>query len=774
MRIRTIAAVLAIIAAPALQAQTLLNDGWRFTLGNAASPAADLGAGTEYFNYLTKAASIHNEGPYTIEYNDSTWQQVCIPHDWAATLPSEAGASHSHGYKTVGYKYPQTSVGWYRRSFSFSPADKGKRFLIRFDGIFRNSVVWFNGVYLGTEPSGFAVRTCDITPYIDYNGPNVLCVRADATLEEGWYYEGAGIYRNVWLIETEPVHPTPGGIYTHWDGSGLLVNTEIENNSGTAADASASHRLLDAAGNEVSKGEARYQLLPGTAQTFQCRLYVPQPHLWDVEDPYLYTLETTVCGQTYRTQVGIRSVEFTAGQGFLLNGRKLVLKGVNLHQDHAGVGSAVPDGLLEWRVQQLKELGCNAIRSSHHPASPALLDICDRLGLLVIDENRLMGMSPEHKRLMENMVRWGRSHPSVILWSIGNEEWGLENSDKGSRLAEEMTAYMRVLDPTRRSTYANAGGTVMVYHVDVAGFNYLKQNNIDRFHYEHPRTPALGTEETTGCGTRGYYGEPSPVAVPSQGVIERGWQFYAERPWAAGLFYWTGFDYRGESNPLSYPAVSSQFGILDACGFPKDEAWYLRSWWTDEPVLYVAPHWNLSCQEGKTVQLTVYSNCDEVALKVCGKNLGRKPMPRNGKLVWEAPYKKGKVIATGYVKGKKTSTYTVETTGPAASVELNANRTSISSNGSDVAVVTICLKDSNGRIVPDASNALSLNLKGPGRIIGAGNGDPSFDYTAQSVIPAFGGLAQVLIQSYGQTGSLTLTVCGDGLAPGSIQIDIVP
>ena len=774
MHLRTILAAIAIAAAQAAPAQTLLHDGWKFAFGNAADPSADWGSGTEYFNYLTKAASIHNEGPYTPEFDDNSWQPVSIPHDWAATLPSAPEASHSHGYKTVGWKYPATSIGWYRRSFNFSPADKGKRFLIRFDGIFRNSIVWFNGVYLGVEPSGYAVRVCDITPYINYDGPNVLCVRADASLEEGWYYEGAGIYRNVWLIETPPVHPVPGGIYTDWDGKRLSTHAEIENNGAKAAEGTVHHRLLDAEGNEVCSGSASYTLLPGMSQSCECSLEVPNPRLWDVEDPYLYTLQTEIAGKTYETPVGIRTVEFNASEGFLLNGRKVMLRGVNVHQDHAGVGTAIPDALQEWRVEQLKAMGCNAIRCSHHPASQSLLDVCDRLGILVIDENRLMGLSDEHKRLMENMVRWGRQHPSVIIWSIGNEEWALENSEKGKRVAAEMTDYMRLLDPSRRVTAANAGGTVMVYQLDIPGFNYFRQNNVDRFHYEHPDTPAIGTEETTGCGTRGYYGEPTATAVPSQGVIDRGWQFYHERQWTAGLFFWTGFDYRGEPTPLAYPALGSQFGILDCCGFPKEEAWFLKAWWTGEPILYVSPHWNLASHEGETIKLTVYSNCDEVALNVCGKSLGRKAMPQGGKLVWEAPYKKGKVSATGYIKGKKSAVYVFETTGPATSVEVVSNKSVIRSDGRDAAVVTLRLKDAKGRIVPDACNALTLSLDGPGRIIGAGNGDPAFDYTGQSVIPAFNGLAQVLLQSYGQTGSLTLTVSGDGLAPGSVSLDIVP
>ncbi len=765
-----LAAAVCLLALQAAGAQTLIDKGWKFALGDASSPGADWGRGTEYFNYLTKAASIHNEGPYSPGFDDSSWQDVTVPHDWAATLPSSPDASHSHGYKTIGWQHPGTSVGWYRRAFSFDQASRGSRFILRFDGIYRDATLWFNGIYMGGCPSGYAVQTYDITPYIDWDGPNVLCVRADATLEEGWFYEGAGIYRNVWLLETPQVHPVPGGISVHWTGSALGAFAELENSSPKASQGTVILRLLDATGSEVCSARADYSLPAATCAEVSCELPLSDPHLWDVTDPYLYTLEATVAGKSYNTPAGIRTAEFTPDRGFLLNGRKLILKGVNLHQDHAGVGAAVPEPLMEWRLQRLKELGCNAIRCSHNPADPTLLDLCDRLGMLVIDENRLMGVNGTHKALLENMIRWGRSHPSVILWSIGNEEWGLENSDQGSRIAEEMTAFVRALDPTRRVTAANAGGTVMIHHLDVAGFNYLRQNNIDRFHYEHPYTPAVGTEETTGCGTRGYYGEASERAIPSSNLISEGWKFYSERPWTAGLFFWTGFDYRGEPNPLKYPALGSEFGILDACGFPKDEAWYLKSVWTDEPVLHVSPHWNLPGREGGKVTLTVYSNCDEVSLSVNGKSLGRKRMPSGGFLRWEAVYKPGKLVATGYRNGRKLITQTIRTTGPAAAVSLRSERIRSSTGGPDIAVVTVEVKDSEGRTVPDASPLLTLSLEGPGRIIGAGNGDPCFDYTARESLPAFGGLAQVLVRIEDGTTNPVLSVTSDGLTPGSVEL----
>ena len=719
-----VAAFLAAGAAAA-QTQTALHEGWKFAFGNAADPAKDFGCGTEYFNYLTKANSIHNEGPYTLKFDDSAWQDVTVPHDWAATLPFALEASHSHGYKTVGWKYPETSVGWYRLKLDLSKAHKDRHYELRLDGIFRSSTVWFNGYYMGTEPSGYAVQTYDITPYINFGGDNLLCVRADASLEEGWFYEGAGIYRNAWLVETGPVHPVQGGIFTEWVDGTLIVRAETANDSSEEASPKLTFRLLTADGEEVARGTDSVDLLPGETAIAEATFPIANPRLWDVKDPYLYTLETTIGADTYRTPVGIRTAEFNAADGFLLNGRKVTLKGVNLHQDHAGVGAAMPDGLIEWRVRQLLKIGVNAIRCSHNPATPALLDVCDRLGVLVIDENRLMGVNAEHRRLLENMVRWGRQHPSVVLWSIGNEEWGLENDERGSKVARRMQDYVHLLDPTRQTTLANAGGGVMFQEADVKGYNYIRQNDVDRRHANHPEWIAYGSEETTGCGTRGVY-YPEPGRMPSinrtgtpENVIERGWQYYRDNPWTGGVFFWTGIDYRGEPNPLSYPSHDSEFGILDYCGFWKDEAWYLKAAWTREPIVHIFPHWNLSGHEGETVEIWAYSNCDEVQLSVNGKNLGRKKMPADGHLKWEAKYKPGKLVATGFVGGKKVASETVETSGPA--VKAVAVCETVGNN----TIVNVELQDKKGRFVPDACNVITLSMTGHGRIIGSGNGDPA-------------------------------------------------
>ena len=799
--------VMAWMAIASMNAQNVretirLDDGWKFAFGNAADPKKDFGCGTEYFNYLTKANSIHNEGPYVANFNDSTWQEVKVPHDWVTILPYADVASHSHGYKTVGYKYPETSVGWYRKTINIPACDLGKHIALQFDGIFRNARVWFNGFYMGTEPSGYATQVYDVTEYVNYGGDNLICVRADATLEEGWFYEGAGIYRDAWLMKSAAVGVAPFGTFVYadlkqpYDKVTIYVETEVNNHSLTTQQCEVSHRLLDADGREVAKSESSTIMLRAkqTLNSQLLTLNLNTPHLWSPADPYLYKVETTVkvdgrVTDVYETTTGIRDVEFDADRGFLLNGQPLKLKGVNMHQDHAGVGAAIPDALQAWRIKQLKKMGCNAYRASHNPMTPALLDICDREGILVIDENRLTGINEEHLRLLERMIKRDRNHPSVILWSNGNEEWGMENTIQGTRIAAAMREYTHLLDPTRHSTIANAGGREMVKGLDVVGFNYIVQNDVDNQKKNNPTWKIVGTEETTGCGTRGWYfkDEKYPGRMVSlnrtmeqnyENIIERGWKFYDERPWAAGLFYWTGFDYRGEPNPLSYPAHDSEFGILDYCGFPKDEAYYLKSWWTDEPVLHIFPHWNLQGHEGEEVEVWAYSNCDEVELTVNGKKLGRQPMPRNGHLKWKAVYQPGRVEATGYKNGKRILTKTVETTKAAAKVVLKADRHQIAADGQDMAIVNIELHDQKGRFVPNACPVLTFCLEGDANIIGCGNGDPSYlgsDHPDKQPchtfsIPAFNGRAQVLIQSGKLPSTVTLKCTADGLKYGLLTI----
>ncbi|MDR0962205.1 MAG: DUF4982 domain-containing protein [Mediterranea sp.] len=766
------------VCAQEVRQKLMLNNDWLFSLGDAGDMQKDFTHGTEYFTYLTKAASSGgNKGPASPQFADSAWQQVSLPHDWVVDLPYSGEASHSHGYKTIGWKYPQNSVGWYRRSFHIPQSDKGRHIAVRFDGIFRDAQVFCNGFYLGHEPSGYATQVYNLTEYLNYGGENTLTVRADASTEEGWFYEGAGIYRHVWLLKSAPLHVKEFGTFVTAtiDTSGkhavLSVATEVVNDGLIPASFSVTQRLTDAAGREVAQSTSSpCRLIPKDDTTLQHILTVSNPTLWEINSPYLYTLHTDVYSDgkltdSYPTTVGIRSIRFDADQGFFLNGKPVKLKGTNLHQDHAGVGAAIPDELWRYRITKLKEMGSNAIRCSHNPASPAMLDLCDRMGMLVIAENRLMGVNKEHNDLLQRMIERDRNHPSIILWSIGNEEWAIEGNEKGRDIARSMTAFVHRIDSTRPSSYGNSGGRILQEGVDVQGYNYIVQNDVEGLRQQFPDRKAYGSEETTGSGTRGIYFTDQTkgrmASINREGVkgvfnvIARGWNFYNERPWLGGVFYWTGLDYRGEPNSLSYPATGSQFGILDYCGFSKDEAYYLQSWWTDQPTLHIFPHWNLTGHEGDSISVWIYSNCDEVELTVNGKRLGRKAMPHGGYLSWETIYRPGKVTAIGYTDDKRVLRRTVETTGVATQCSVKLHKPTLKADGQDVVVADITLLDKQEREVPDAMNDLTVRVSGQAVILGYGNGDSAFREIERPVgderqtmkIKAFNGKAQLLIRS---------------------------
>ena len=733
----------------------LMDFGWRFALGHATDAKKDFNHSTGYFSYFAKSG--YGDGPAAKDFDDRMWRKLNLPHDWAVELPFDSLASYSHGYKTIGRNYPATTIGWYRKTFSIPQSDLGKRICIQFDGVFRDSRVWVNGFFLGEEHCGYYGFQYDITDYLNYGEENVVSVRVDATMEEGWFYEGAGIYRHVWLNKTDPLHVASSGIFVFSEvkdnGADITVRATIRNEARGIANFEIIHTIIGAEKTTLLKKEfMQASLNPGDVQEYSSVLHLTKPHLWSIESPYLYNLVTTVrMGKTtldsVETTFGIRTLRFDAKEGFFLNGKHVYLKGTNNHQDHAGVGIAIPDALQEFRIRRLKEMGSNAYRCSHNPPTPELLDVCDRLGMLVIDENRLLGTTPEHLDLLKRLILRDRNHPSVFTWSIGNEEWAIEGNIKGARIALTMQEYIQKLDPTRRVTYANSGGwgqgisTVQ----DVMGFNYIFNGNIDQQHEKYPGQPSMGTEETTSRSTRGVYFDDSLNAhlapidrkPPTQGV-EEGLKFYAARPFLSGLFFWTGFDYRGEASPYGWPQVTSQSGIVDLCGFPKDMFYYLQAWWGDKPLLHLAPHWNWKGKETQAIAVWAYSNCDEVELSLNEKPLGRKTMPRNSHLEWIVPYESGVLAACGYTNGRKVAAEQIETTGESAALSLVPDRSIIHANMEDVSVITVQVQDGQGRVVPTSRNEVIFSIQGPGRIIGVGNGDPSshederfVDYIAQ-------------------------------------------
>ncbi len=754
---------LGLLTAPAAAApRELLNNGWSFSLGHASDKEKDFHSGTEYFTYLCKVrANNQSLSPIMPEFDDSAWKQISLPHDWVVDLGYSGEASHSHGYKCVGWKYPENSAGWYRRHIFVPAEDEGKRITIEFEGIFRDSEVFCNGVYLGHGRSGYASYTYDLSDVLEYGKDNVITVRVDASLEEGWFYEGAGIYRNVYLSKGDNVAVEPYGLMVTATDK-VQVKATIRNyGNAKSEERTVKAVLLDKDGVAVAQQEMRLQALEAQASSIiEMELTPANAHLWSPDEPYLYTLRLFVGEDMSETRIGIRKVEFTHDNGMLINGQRVQMKGCDLHQDHAGVGAGIPDGVWRYRLETLKKYGFNTIRCSHNPASPAMLDLCDELGFLVIDENRLMGPGEEQLELLGQMIRRDANHPSIVLWSVGNEEWAIEWNVWGTKIASRMTAFAHSIDPSRPTIYASSSGQYPNYGCDVFGYNYIVQNPVMENYAAYPN-PALGTEETTGCGTRGKYEtvaeegwmlslNRSGVAVDeryspeSLGVIERGWQFYSSQPQFAGVCWWTGFDYRGEANPMVWPATGSQFGLLDYCGFPKDEAFYLKANWTDEPLVHICGPVN--------GEVWVYSNCDKVLLKADGRKIGTKPVVRDGHIAWQLKGKVSKIEATGYVgrRAAATDCWPEQISGTTYTL----SKTELASDGQDVIIVDITSDKS----------ALEVKVEGAA-LLGWGNGNPGFkeverplEGNAIRVLP-FCGHAQVILRSIaGRDGPVTIYI----------------
>jgi len=773
----------------------LFDFGWRFHLGNANDPHEDFGYGenTEFAKsgFLFPASRSM--------FDDSQWRSIDLPHDFAVELPIEENvrALLPHGSRPLGRDYPKTSIGWYRRTFDIPAADKGRRLSIEFDGVFRDSVVALNGFYLGRNLSGYAPFRFDITDFANYGGPNVLVVRVDATEYEGWFYEGAGIYRHVWLVKTDPVHVAQWGTFVTSEvlSSGtaatVTIATELQNESDSVKVSRVTSTIFDSKGNQAGTIHSAPSGIPAWgSRTFKHPIILEKPALWSPDAPNMYRLVTEVESEDgakqdrYETPFGIRTIHYDKDKGFFLNDKPVTFKGTCNHQDHAGVGSALPDRLQFFRIAKLKECGSNAYRTSHNPPTPELLDACDQLGMLVMDETRMMSSSHEGLSQLERMIRRDRNHPSVVLWSLGNEE-PIQSTDRGEWNTTTMKRLAKSLDATRPFTAAmnNGWGKGVSNVIDIQGFNYFHHGEVDKFHASFPAIPCIGTEEASAFSTRGVYENDKARAwlsaydinKPSYGsTAEEWWTYYAMRPFIAGGFVWTGFDYRGEPAPYNWPSINSQFGFIDSCGFPKDTFYYYKAWWTIEPMVHVFPHWNWAGKEGQEISVWVHSNCEEVELFLNGKSLGKKPMPRLSHLEWKVNFAPGSLSAQGFNGGKAAAEDKVETTGVAAAIKLIPDRAQINADGEDVSLVTVAIVDAQGRILPTASDEITFALDGPGQIIGVGNGDPSSHEPDKATKrKLFNGLALAIVQSRKTPGAIKLTATAAGFAPVSITVDAV-
>ena len=754
-----VVSVVKISAADSPREHLRLEANWKFHLGD------------DWPNALRLDKAGASGGPAAEKFNDVAWRSLDLPHDWAIELPFDASADRNHGFKPVGPAFPKNSIGWYRRTLELPAEDAGKRIWLTFDGVFRDATVWVNGWLVKRHEGGYYPFREDITDAVHFGGKNVIAVRVDATKFEGWFYEGAGIYRHVWLDKTAPVAIAPDGVFvwSEYENNSeeeirlkgpitICSSAQIKNTLSTSQSAILISELVDQQGKHIAQAEKMINLRASSEQSADFKIYFcprlwngpPKgdgyvlvdysPELWSPENPKLYKLITAVevnsnVVDRQETFFGIRTVGFDKDKGFLLNGKPYVLKGTCNHQDHAGVGAALPDALQYFRIAKLKEFGCNAYRTSHNPPTPELLDACDHLGMIVMDESRLLGSDSENLRKWEEQIRRDRNHASVGIWSVANEEFSVQSTPQAANAARTMQNLVKSLDPTRPITYAAPQGDTfdgINGVIEVRGWNYHPGGEMDKYHAKHPDQPNVGTEQASTVCTRGIYADDKARgyvrAYDERGTqtAERWWSYFADRPWLSGGFVWTGFDYRGEPTPYSWPCISSHFGVLDTCGFPKDNFYYYQSWWTTNTVLHLLPHWNWAGKEGEEIRVDALSNCKQVELFLNGVSLGQQAMKPNSKLTWPVKYAPGTLSAKGFdAAGKVIAETKVETTGAAAAIRLTPDRTTINADGEDVGVFTVAVTDAQNRVVPAAAEKIEFTIAGAGKIIGVGNGDPS-------------------------------------------------
>lgn len=763
-----------------------LDRGWSFHLGDIPFPVVK-GHSESYLN----AKAGHAQGAAAPGYDDSQWQKVNLPHDWAIGTPVDSTENLAQGYHHRG-------MGWYRRQFKLETADRGQYLELQFDGVATHCTVWVNGILIHRNWNGYTSFYIDMTAIARYGDElNTVAVQVNADDQEGWWYEGAGIYRHTWLVRRPPLHVITDGVYAQpvkKNGQHWLIPAEVslENSGQVSTAAVIEMEVHDTKGKMIAAGrtDAFAEMLKLT--TVKLELAVDHPRLWSPDTPVLYRVTTYVRsanGQTdsSETRCGFRSIQFRADSGFYLNGKRTEIRGICNHQDLPGVGVAVPDALWSFRLHKLKEMGANAYRCAHNPPSAEFLDACDRLGMLVMDENRHFNAAPEYLRQLAWMVRRDRNHPSVILWSVFNEE-PMQGSETGYQMVRRLSATVKQLDTIRPVTAAMNGGFFspvnVAQAVDVAGFNY-QIDKYDAFHHAHPGLPLTSSEDASGLMMRGVYEtdftrhllDAYDTQKPGWGATHReAWKAIEKRPYLAGCFVWTGFDYHGEPTPFEWPTTGSSFGIMDACGFPKT-AFYIHQaqWRKDRHVLAIAPHWNWPVSmTGKPIKVLVITNADRIELRLNGMLIGSQWADQYEMNQWNVPYHPGKLEARAYRDGKLIATQVVQTTGRAVALQLIPDRDCLSGDGLDAMPVTVRAVDSKGNVVPDAQLAVSFALTGQGTIIGLGNGDPNSHEPEQGTKRSlFNGLAQVLLQTRtNSSGYLLLRAASPGLKPAALTIPL--
>jgi beta-galactosidase len=769
-------------------------------------------------------------------FSDSDWTHVNLPHDWSIEGPfdEKEPSSDCGGYLPTG-------IGWYRKRFRLPDSYQDKKVTIEFDGIYQNSEVWINGHWLGKRPYGYVPFFYGLNPHLAFgNHENVIAVRVDNSHQTNCrWYSGSGIYRHTWLLSTRDVHVAPWGTFITTPqvsnaASTLRISTRIQNESKSAVRCTLLSSLLDNQ-DVLQTVDVTADIAAGADHEFVQSMNVDKPHLWSIDDPYLCRMHTIV--QTggaaldeYDTPIGIREAVFDADKGFLLNGERVKLNGVCLHHDGGCVGAAVPERIWERRLETLREMGCNAIRTSHNPFAAEFLDLCDRMGFLVMNEAFDEWKIPKgqigpngysnyfddwYERDVQNFVRRDRNHPSVVLWSAGNE-MGDQGAPNGAETLAKLLKVFHSEDPSRPVTAgcdhiasepaSETARPEFLALLDVVGYNYAdrwrdrreKYYSIDRHAFPHRRF--VGTESEAMGGIRGEYSE---LFLGNTHVdffqflrgknidVEELCKFVSTYDYVAGDFMWTGVDHIGEAR---WPMKGSCTGVLDTCGFKKDGFYFYQSQWTRKPVLHVFPHWNWKGKEGQIIPVTCYTNCDTVELFLNSRSFGVKgyAFPRLGMelrwanlperakvlrttadlhLSWDVPYEPGTLKAVGYRDGKVASTLEVRTTGEPAAIAMSADREIISADGRDVVHYTVQILDHNGEVVPTASDEIIFELEGEGRLLGVDNGDPrSHEDYRSNRRHAFNGLALAIVQSTGKAGPIQLRATAPSLRSATVRV----
>jgi beta-galactosidase len=762
------------------------DESWQFHKGNIAMKrqikAGGQGGLTDVnVKIITSPDTIINysdEQSATVFY-PKDWKEVDVPHDWG--VEGTFVHDNSMGNQPAVSGYLPTGIGFYRKEFAIPEADKGKKISIEFDGVFRNSTVWINGHLLGSHQSGYTPANYDLTDYLRYGneGNNVILVKVDASEYEGWWYEGCGIYRHVWLVKTGRLHVDRFGTYVTTpvvtaSKATVSIKTTLRNECREAKKVLLTSKIVDKNGLVIGSVSSSVSTPSLGAIEIAQTAGITNPSLWSPETPNLYKVLTTVTEggrivDNYETVFGVRTVEINT-KGVFLNGKLYPVKGTCNHQDFAGIGVALPDKIIWYKLKLLKEMGSNAYRCSHHPPTPELLDMCDSMGLLVLDENRFLSSSEEGLKDLSTMLLRDRNHPSIFMWSMENEEW-IQGTVTGARILETMVGAVHKIDPTRKVTAAmnhgrNDGGYSDM--LDVVGYNYGDKGlAYVKDHEKYPARVEFCTETTSFISTRGEYENNWEKGyVSNMTKWEPGWGPFPGEDWAdivkypylGGMFVWTGFDYRGEPTPYQWPCVTSHFGFMDICGFPKDGYFAYKAAWAARPLVHIFPHWNWPGKEGKPIKVQCYTNCNEVELLLNGKSLGRKTAVAFEKLEWELVYQPGKLEARGYNNSKLVTDDVQETTTAPFEIALESDCSTLKADGCDVAVIRVEIKDSLGRVVPVADNLVTFSIEGPGKIIGTGNGNPSShepDKASQRM--AFNGYCMVLVQTSKTPGNIHLT-----------------